>query len=324
MTLADLAAAIGADLDGDGGVQVDHVASLESARPGALAGLFELRWRKAAARSAASAVVVERSLAHHLPPATARLLADDPRDAWGRAVRVLNPRPSISLPPVGVDARAAVDPSAEVHPEARVGPFVTIGAGAHVAAGAALLSGAYVGAGARIGVATVLHPRATVLDGCEVGDRVLLCAGAIVGSPGFGIDAAGRVPHLGRVVVEDDVTIGAHSCVDRGSLDDTRVCAGAHIDNLVQVGHNAYIGRGAVLCAQVGLCGGARVEAGAVLAGQSAVNAYTTVGPGARVAGQSGVTRSVAGGADYSGTPAEPNRARLKRIARLKKLAEPR
>ena len=221
-------------------------------------------------------------------------------------------------------ARAAVDPSAEVHPEARVGPFVTVGAGAHIGAGAALLSGAYVGAGASVGAASVLHPRATVLDGCVVGDRVLLCTGAVVGSPGFGLDASGRVPHLGRAVIEDDVTVGAHTCIDRGSLDDTLVSRGAHIDNLVQVGHNAYVGPGVVICAQVGLCGGARVEAGAVLAGQSAVNEYTTVGAGARVAGQSAVTRSVAGGADYSGNPAEPNRARLKRIARLKKLADPR
>ncbi len=324
MTLAELAAAIDATLEGGAALEVDRVASLDSADPGAVAGLFELRWRKAAATTRACAVVVPPPLAHHVPETTARLIADDARDAWGRAVRALNPRPSISLPPIGVDARAAVDPSAEVHPEARVGPFVTVGAGAHIGAGAALLSGAYVGAGASVGAASVLHPRATVLDGCVVGDRVLLCTGAVVGSPGFGLDASGRVPHLGRAVIEDDVTVGAHTCIDRGSLDDTLVSRGAHIDNLVQVGHNAYVGPGVVICAQVGLCGGARVEAGAVLAGQSAVNEYTTVGAGARVAGQSAVTRSVAGGADYSGNPAEPNRARLKRIARLKKLADPR
>ena len=316
-----LAAAIGAQRIGPD-AELGRVAALAEAGANDLAGLFSRRWRRAARHTRAAAVVVTPSLAPELPSGLTRLVTEDARGAWARAIRLLHPGPVLAPPPLGIDTRAAVDPGAEVHHEARIGPFVTVGPGAVIGRGAALFAGAYVGACARVGAESTLHPRAAVLDGCTVGERVLLAAGAVVGSPGFGLDAEGRVPHVGVAIVEDDVSLGAHTCVDRGTVAETRICRGAHLDNLVQVGHNAYVGPGAVLCAQVGLCGGARVEAGVVLGGQAAVNNQVTVGAGARLAARSGVTRDLRGGADYSGFPAEPNRARLRRIVRLRRLVD--
>jgi UDP-3-O-[3-hydroxymyristoyl] glucosamine N-acyltransferase len=323
MRLHALAAAIGARLDGPDDPEVQGVAELPQAGPGDLAALFEPRWRRFAAGTRAAAAVVTPALADLLPPGCARLVCEDARDAWGRALRALFPGPEIALPPPGVDPRAAVDPSATIAADARVGPFCFVGPGAVVAEGAALCAGAYVGAGARIGPGAVLHPHAVVLDRCVVGAGARLGSGAVVGSPGFGLDAAGRVPQVGIAVIEDAVTLGAHTCVDRATVGETRVGAGSHLDNLVQVGHNARVGRGAVLCGQVGVAGGAVIDDGAVLGGQAGVNGHVTVGARARVAAQAGVTKSLPAGGEYSGHPAEPNRERLRREARLRRLVTP-
>ncbi len=319
MRLSTLAEAIGARLLGED-LEVERVASIQASGPTALAPLIEPRWRAAASRTRAAAVLCSPALSSALPPDLPRLVAEDARDAWGRAVRLLHPRPFLEPPPVGIDPRAVVE--GEVHPTARVAALAWVGPGATVGPGAVLHPFAHVGAGASVGEGAVLHPRATVLDGCAIGAGVLLCTGAVVGSPGFGLDAAGRVPQLGVAVVEDDATIGANSCVDRAALGETRIGRGSRLDNLVQVGHGAWIGPGAVLCGQVGVAGGARVEAGAVLGGQAGVSGHVTIGEGARVAAQSGVTRSLPGGGVYSGHPAEPNRRRLRRMARLRRLAE--
>jgi UDP-3-O-[3-hydroxymyristoyl] glucosamine N-acyltransferase len=323
---ATLARALGAQLFGLESQEIQGVAALDAAGPTDLVGLFEPRWRAAGRHTRAGAALVTEALAHHLPAHTSRLVladADAARAAWGRALRLLHPRPSVAPPPPGIDARAAVDGTASVHPSAAIGPFVVVGAGAKILSDVAVFAGAYVGAGVELGAGCVLHPGAVVLDGCVLGAGVFVGARAVIGSPGFGLDAQGRVPHIGRVVVGAGASIGAGTCIDRGTVGDTVVGAGAHLDNLVQVGHNAYVGENAVLCGQVGLAGGARVEAYAVLGGQAGVAGGVVVGRAARVAAQSGVTRSLPAGGTYSGHPAEENTVRLRRLVRLKRLASP-
>ncbi len=323
MRLDALAQAVGARLVGPGDRVVTRAAPLDGAGPSHLSALLEARWRGAAAHTGAGAVVVSPALAEHLPADVARLVADDARGAWGRALRCLHPGPALRPPAIGAHPTAVIDPSAHIDPGARIGPFVVIGAEAAVEAGAALHAHVVVGAGARIGARATLHPGAAVLDGCVVGADALLGVRAVVGGVGFGLDAEGRVPHTGVAVIGAGATLGAHTCVDRATVGVTRVGPGAHLDNLVQVGHNAVIGAGAVLCGQVGVAGGAILEDGVVLGGQAGVTGHVTVGAGARVAAQSGVTRSLPGGAAYSGHPAEPNRVRLRRIARLRALVRP-
>ncbi len=322
LTLGALAQAIGATLEGDATRTVDAVVPLETAGPGDVAVCIEARYRSALPGCKAAAVLVDAAWAALVPPGVVRLVSDTPRASFGKALRLLNTAPCPGLPAPGVDPRAAVAASAELADDVHVGPFATICDGAKLGPGVRVGAYAFVGPGAVLGARTVLLPRATVLDGCTVGADCLLGAGSVIGGPGFGLDAAGRLPHVGTVVIEDGVTLGANTCVDRATLGETRIGAGAQIDNLVQIGHNARVGAGAVLCGQVGLAGGAVVEAGAVLGGQAGVNGGATVGAKARVAAQSGVTKSLAAGGDYSGHPAEPNRVRLKRLAALRRLAE--
>lgn len=320
MRLADLACAIGARLvDGPADRPIVAVSAHDAAGPSHLIGAFERRWLATALKAPAGAALVADAAAP-LHPNTARLVADDPRQAWGQALRLLHPRPSIEPPPVGVHPTAVIDPTAHIDPAARIGPFVQIGARAQIGADARVFAGAYIGADAQIDAGATLHPRAVVFDGCHLAAQSWVGSHAVIGGPGFGLDAQGRVPHVGHVTVGPSAQIGAHSCVDRATVGVTRIGARAFVDNLVQVGHNAQIGDGAVLCGQVGLAGGAIVEAGAIIGGQAGVAGNAVVGAGARVAAQSGVTRPLPGGQTYSGHPAEPNRARLRRLARLKRL----
>ena len=318
---ATLAAAVGARLDGNAH-PITRVAALDAADAHALAGLFDARYRAAAAGSRAGLILTTSALRSACPPGTPLLVCEDARAAWGKALRLLHPRPRIRPPPIGVHPTAIIDPGAILGECVRIGPFVCIGALAVIGDRTALFAGVQIGEDARIGADCTVHHHAVIHADSHIGQDVWIGAHAVIGSPGFGLDAAGRLPHIGAVRVGDRVSIGAQTCVDRGTVADTIIEADAHLDNLVQVGHNAFVGRSAVLCGQVGLAGGARVDAGAVIGGQAGVAGRGWVGAGARVAAQAGVTRALAAGGTYSGHPAEANLPRLKRIARLRQIAE--
>jgi UDP-3-O-[3-hydroxymyristoyl] glucosamine N-acyltransferase len=320
--LGDLAEALTARVEGDPDVEVDRVCAPETAMAGALAIGIERRYRAVVRETRASAVLLDATAPLVTPDGCVRLLATRPREAFARALRLLNAPDLPGLPAPGVDARAAVDPTACVGPGARIGPFAVVGARASLGDDVVVGAGAYIGADAVIGARTVLAPRAVVLDGCLIGADCLLGPGATVGAVGFGLDAAGRLPHHGLVVIEDDVTLGANTCVDRATLGETRIGRGCHLDNLVQVGHNVRLGNEVVLCGQVGIAGGAHLEDGVVVGGQAGIAGHVTVGARTRIAAQSGVTRSLPAGGVYSGHPAEPNAARLRRVARLRRLAD--
>lgn len=323
MRLDTLASTLGARLVGPADRVIERVAALDEAGPAALVALFHRRYLPLADHTAAGAAIVTPAFEAHVPTGCARLIVDDARNAWNTAIGLLHPRPSLSPPPVGVDARASVHPEAIVHPTARIGPFVVVDAGARIDAEARVQPFAHVGPEARIGEGATLCTRATVLDRCVVEAGAWIGPGAVIGSVGFGLHAGRRLPHVGIAIIEAGATIGALSCVDRATVGRTVIGRGAHLDNLVQVGHNARVGAGAVLCGQVGLAGGARVEPGVVIGGQAGVAGHVTVGSGVRLAAQSGVTRDLKAPGDYSGHPAEPNRARLRRVATLKRLADP-
>jgi len=230
-------------------------------------------------------------------PSGTDLVVADPRLAFARllAWRFADPTWPAPEAPAGAPW---VHPDATVHPSAALGPGVRVHARAAIGPGCAL------------GAGTEVFPGAVLCGGTQVGARCRIGPGAVLGYDGFAF-AAGpggpvRLPHLGRVVLEDDVEIGANTTVDRGTLGETRIGRGAKLDNLVQVGHNAQIGPGALLAGQVGLSGSARVGAGAVLGGQAGVADHVAVGAGARVGAQSGVMRDVPDGHAVWGSPAAP------------------
>jgi UDP-3-O-[3-hydroxymyristoyl] glucosamine N-acyltransferase len=214
----------------------------------------------------------------------------------------------------GVSPQAAVDPTAQVHPTAQVMALASVGPGAVVGARTILHPGVQLGEGARVGDDCLLYANVVVRERCVVGHRVILQPGCVIGSDGFGyaLDMAGdgrgprhfKVPQSGNVVIEDDVEIGANSCVDRATLGTTRVCHGAKVDNLVQLAHNVVVGPLSILASQVGISGSTKLGMGVVCWGQAGLVGHLTIGDRANIAAQAGVAKDVEPGERVAGSPA--------------------
>lgn len=306
--VAELAERLAGRVEGDGERVVSGVASLEDAGPDDLSFLTSPRYRREAEESRAGAVLVgARTLAPELRERLASgrplIVVDDPELARSRALDLFHPR---ARPGPGVHSTAVVEAGAEVALDATVGPFAVVGRGSRIEAGAVLGAHVVVGRGCRVGAGSVLHPHAVLYDGTELGQRVEVHAGTVLGADGFGYisraDGHHKVPQVGRVVVEDDVEIGALSAVDRATMGATRVGAGSKIDNLVQVGHNVEIGRGAILCGQAGVAGSSRLGDGVVLAGQAGVGGHITLGDRVQVGAASAAVRAIPAGSVVSAT----------------------
>jgi UDP-3-O-[3-hydroxymyristoyl] glucosamine N-acyltransferase len=252
-----------------------------------------------------------------------QLLCKDPGRALGQLLELFREQPSPRG--CGVDPRAAVDETARVDTTAWVGPFCYVGPEVTIEAEATIEPFTYIGPRCRVGRGCRIGPGATLGD-CTLGDDVVVGPGAVIGFRGFGFwrEAAGwhPIPSASGVVIEDGVEIGANSCIDRGTLSETRVGKGTKIDNQVQVGHNATLGRRVMLCAQVGLAGSVQVDDDCVLGGQVGVADHLQIGRGARVGAHSGVARDVPEGAVLSGYPAFDHRKWLRSSVLVTRLAE--
>ena len=245
------------------------------------------------------------------------------QEVTSKLLRSFNPpRSTATQPLMGVHPTAQIHPTAQVHPSARVGAFAVLEADVNVGALAEVGAFCYLGAHVTLGVHARLAPRVTLLGGTVVLPDAVIHSGAVIGSPGFGLDAQGQLPHHGSVQIGRGARVGALTCVDQATLGVTRIGHGAQLDNLIQVGHNVQVGAGSVLCAQVGLAGGASLGDGVTLGGQVGVTQRAHIGARASVGAKSGVTKSLPPNERYSGYPAERHRLRLKREARLKAWAE--
>jgi UDP-3-O-[3-hydroxymyristoyl] glucosamine N-acyltransferase len=321
---SELAAHAGARVMGDGGVAVSRLASFEEADGRCITFIrdkvFAAKWSEG---GAGAALISERLLTGLLngqggeasvATGNGRALLVAP-DADLALIRILPLfAPATPLQPTGVHASAIVHPGALVEPGASIGPMCVVEEGAFVGRDAVLTGQNYVGRGARIGERSLLYPQVRVLERCVVGKRCILHAGATLGADGFGYrpapDGKGlvKVPHVGNVVLGDDVEVGANTCIDRAKFGSTLIGSGTKIDNLVQIGHNVTVGRSAVICGGCGVAGSVTIGDGAMLGGQVGVADNLTIGAGARVGAQSGVTADLEGNADYWGTPAIPAR----------------
>ena len=315
MKLQDLAARLQCRVDlngGDGGVVILRVAGLEQAGPGDVTFLTNSRYHSQLSGTRASAVIVPETLpAHIVPPAGCVLLrSTDPYTVFARALALL----AGSTPPArGIDRLSAIAPDVVLGADVSVGPFVAIGAGASIGARTILYPNVVIGPGARVGDDCVVHAHVSIRERVVVGHRVTLQNGAVIGGDGFGFAKQPdgtylKIPQHADVVIEDDVEIGANTTIDRPAVGETRIRAGAKIDNLVQIGHGVSVGARVALASQVGIAGSTVVEDDVVMAGQVGVGGHLRIGKGSVAAGQSGLTKSVEPGAFMTGYPAIPNR----------------
>lgn len=222
--------------------------------------------------------------------------------------------PKHEQPPAGIHPRAYVEAGAKVDPAAIVGPNCTVFAGAIIGAGVHLIANVTVGMGAIIGAKTVLHPGVVVGDRCEIGKMCIVHGGTVIGADGFGYikspDGKGllKIPHIGNVVIGDDVEIGSNTSIDRGKTGSTKVGSGTKIDNLVQIGHNCVIGRSCVICGTAGMAGSGTLGDGVMMGGGAAIGNDIVVGSGAMIAALAAVSSDVPPGETYMGHPAGPAR----------------
>jgi UDP-3-O-[3-hydroxymyristoyl] glucosamine N-acyltransferase len=322
MTLGEIAARLGGTVRGDGAVSIERIAAIDDVDASSLTFATDERYLRRAVQSRAAAVLTEPSLADALGEVRKPLiLVSSAR--LGLSMLLADLEPARPRGPFR-DPSAVVDPSAVIGPDVFIGPLVVVGPGATIGAESVLLAGAIVGAGARLGRRATLHPRAMFLDGCVAGDGVVLQAGAVVGSDGFGyafLDGRFiKIPQIGNVVLGDDVEIGANTCVDRAQTGSTTIGAGTKIDNLVQIGHNVRIGKNCGFAALSGFAGSCEIGDYTVIGGISAVNGHTRVGSRVRVAGNTMVWREVPDGATISGAPAQDHREELKQQVRFRNL----
>ncbi len=284
--------------------------------------LDNIKYVEAFRQSQAGACVVHPDLASKAPQGMALLLSKRPYRSYALIAQAFYP----AKPSTGQIAPSAViDPSAHISPLVEVGPGAVIGAGAELADGVIVGPNAVIGPGVCIGIDTRIGACAS-LSHCRIGARVEIHPGVRIGQRGFGFameaDGHVEVPQLGRVIIEDDVEVGANSTIDRGAGPDTVIGRGAKIDNLVMIAHNVQIGAGAVLVAQVGIAGSTRLGHHAVVAGQAGVAGHLSIGAGARIGAQAGVMRDVAAGETLQGSPAIPSREFWRQMAALKGLVK--
>ncbi len=322
VTLAALVAATGARASREApGLILRGVAPLQTASPDHLSVLHNPRYMAAMTRSRAGVVIVAEAAAARVPPTAVALIAANPHEAWARAAQLFHPLPQAVPgihPSAVVDDTATVDPLAEVGPLAVIGARACIGASCVIGPGAVIGPGVVMGAGCRVGAnASISH--------ALLGSRVYVYPGARVGQEGFGFAITGAgfvtVPQLGRVILEDDVEIGANTAVDRGAAADTVIGAGTRIDNLVQIGHGVRLGRRCLMAAQSGISGSTVVEDFVQIGAQSGFAGHIRVGARARVGAQAGVMSDLAAGAEVVGSPALPLREFFRNVAVLRRLA---
>jgi UDP-3-O-[3-hydroxymyristoyl] glucosamine N-acyltransferase len=324
LALGDLAARIGATLSGaaEPARLIADVAPLQRAGPDELSFLDNARYLEAFRASRAGACIIAAAHAAQAPAGMALLLSEKPYRAYALAAAALYPDPA---PAPFIAPSAVIDGSAQIGAGCRIEPGAVIGPRAELGARVAIGPNAVIGAGVVIGADSVIGAGAS-LSHALVGARVRIYPGARIGQDGFGFapDPAGhvKVPQLGRVVIGDDVEIGANTTIDRGSGPDTVIGAGSFIDNLVQIGHNVELGRGCVIAAQVGISGSTRLGDFVFLGGQVGLAGHLSLGSGARLAAQSGLMHDVPPGATWGGYPALPIRDWHRQTIALAKLTK--
>jgi UDP-3-O-[3-hydroxymyristoyl] glucosamine N-acyltransferase len=319
-TASQIAEQLRGEVIGDGRVELSGFAPADSARPGDLTFAENEVYFARAEKSAASAILAP---APFTCPGKTLIRVPNPRVAFARVLPLFFPPEK--LPP-GIHPGAVVAASAQVDPSAHIGPHCTVGERTRIGARTALRGGNHVGADCRIGDDVCLYPNVVVYPQVQIGHRVSIHAGTVIGSDGFGyvLDEGrhGKVPQIGNVIIEEDVEIGANAAVDRAALGSTVIGQGTKIDNLVQIAHNVLVGAHSLIVAQVGIAGSTRLGNHCVLAGQAGLAGHLKIGNQVTVAAQAGVMRDIEDGQKVLGSPAIPDRDAKRQMIAAMQLPE--
>jgi UDP-3-O-[3-hydroxymyristoyl] glucosamine N-acyltransferase len=331
LTVGEIAAMIGGTLPRPGlaDVVIEGLASASQSLPGRLVFVDGRRNVGLMAGMTAAAVLCQADLSAYVPEGVAVVVTPSPAQAFARIGRELYPeavRPAALVAvSEGIAAAAWVSPEAFVETGASIGAGAVIGPRAEIGAGAVVAPGAVIGADCRIGRDSYIGPCASVLAAL-IGNRVIIHGGARIGQDGFGFVPGSKglekVPQIGRVVIQDDVEIGANSTIDRGALGDTVIGEGTKIDNLVQIGHNVRVGRHCAIAAHAGLSGSVVIGDYVMLGGRVGIADHLTIGDGAQIAAGSGLMHDVPAGERWGGMPAKPLKEYFREVLALKRLVD--
>lgn len=320
-TVAALAAAIGGRVEGDGSLEVTGPAPIETAGPSQISFVANPLYKKHLESTKAGALVLDQTT-----PWSGRAIIRHakPYLAFAGIIDLLCPDIAPARP--GIDRSAVVDPSARVDPTATIGPLCHIEADSVVGRDSWLMSSVFVGRGSQIGSQTRIYPGVRLMHGTRIGNQVILHAGVVIGSDGFGFapSATGlkKIRQVGWVEIGDNVEIGANTTVDRGALGPTKIGRGTKIDNLVQIAHNVEIGQDCLIIAQVGISGSTKLGNRVILAGQVGLVGHIEVGDDVKVGAQSGVPHSIPAGKSYFGYPAREAMEAMRVEAALRRLPD--
>ena len=322
--LQQIAELVGGEIKGNCTRELTGVASLKEAMDTDVAFLGNEKYVPQVLPSKAGVVLVPREFDQEPPEGRAWIVCENPSQAFTKVVEVFTP-PAVHYEP-GIHPKAVVDESAVVDASASIGPCAVIGKGVKIGAGTVVCAGVCICENCSIGENCLIYPNVTIRERCIVGNRVILHPGVVIGADGFGYDSGPmghkKVPQVGIVQLDDDVEVGANSCIDRARFGRTWIRQGTKIDNLVQVGHNVQVGQACLLVAQAGVSGSTVLGNGVILAGQAGVAGHLSVGDGAILMAQAGLSKDAEPKSILFGTPAMDRREYARQMMNIAKLSE--
>jgi UDP-3-O-[3-hydroxymyristoyl] glucosamine N-acyltransferase len=322
MKLSELAALTAARVDGSADIEISGAAGLEDARAGDISFLANPRYTPKVNTTQASAIYLSEDapIEREIPV----LRAKNPYLAYTRALRLFHPEPDFVAV---IHESAVIDPTAEVAEDVWIGAGVVVGPSTRIATGARLYPNVTIYEDVSIGKDSTIHSGTVIRERSQIGERVVIHNNVVIGCDGFGYakdeqQSWLKIPQTGRVVIEDDVEIGAGTTIDRASVGESRIKRGTKIDNLVQIGHSCTVGEDTLLCAQVGLAGSSHIGSRVILAGQAGVAGHLTIGDDVVLTAKSATSHDVPAGKIISGIPAFDNRDWLRSTAAFRRLGD--
>ena len=321
-----ISALIGGNIEGDANQSIAAFAKIEEAKLSDLAFLANPKYEEFLYTTQAGIVIIDEKLELKYPINSTLIRVKDPYASFAQLMQHYQQISAQQL--VGIQEPSYIHPSATIGKDVFIGAFSYVGEHATIEDNVKIHPQVFVGSKVRVGQSSILHPGVKIYHECQVGQNVIIHAGTVVGSDGFGFAPTEdgtyqKVPQLGNVVIEDNVEIGANTCIDRATMGSTIIKRGTKLDNLLQVGHNVEIGEDSVIAAQTGISGSTKIGKRVMIGGQVGINGHITVANGTKVGGQSGITKTIKEpNTSLNGTPAVDYMASMRSQAMLRRLPE--